>query len=206
MAMTDDQHHAPPARWEPDDLDGHSIEELSDYLDAGRRPEDFSIESSPGCQIALAALERLRMVSGGMLQAQALSEPEPEESWISGIVHNISREARAGRTIPFAHPDAIAELGITEGSVRGLIRAAADTVAGIVIGRCGLEGDVTVPGTPITVTVDATADYGASIPETTARLREAIHLALARHTELVVDGIDITIHDIHVPTRGGAPS
>ena len=39
-----------------EDLDGHTIEELSDYLDAGRTPVDASIEGSPGCRIALDAL------------------------------------------------------------------------------------------------------------------------------------------------------
>ncbi len=190
-------HDPPPTSWEPEDLDGHTIEELSAYLDSGRSPADPSIDSSPGCQLALASLQRLRRLAGSLLETQATSEPEPEESWVAGIVRNISREARAGRTIPIAHPDAAADLGITEGSVRGLIRAAGDTIDGLIIGRCRLEGDVTTPGTPITVTVDATVGWGASIPETTARLRAAIADSLARHTDLDVAAIDITVTDVH---------
>ena len=46
--------------FEPEDLDGHSIDELTDYLERGRTPADPSIEGSPACRNALRALERLR--------------------------------------------------------------------------------------------------------------------------------------------------
>ncbi|MCS5720176.1 Asp23/Gls24 family envelope stress response protein [Herbiconiux sp. CPCC 205763] len=197
--MTDQHPDPEPKSWEPDDLDGHTIDELSDYLDRDRTPADPSIDSSPGCQLALTALERLRRVSASLLETQALTEPEPDESWIKGIVQNISRETRAGRTIPISHPDPIAELGITEGSVRGLVRAAGDSIDGIIIGRSTLHGDVTVPGTPITVTIDATVSWGSNIPQTTELLREAIIRTLELHTDLLIAGVDITVHDIHTP-------
>ncbi|MFB2600232.1 Asp23/Gls24 family envelope stress response protein [Herbiconiux sp. P17] len=190
---------------EPDDLDGHTIEELSDYLDAGRAPADPSIDSSPGCQNALAALQRLRSVSAGILDAEAREEPEPEESWIGGILKNIGREAHAGRSIPLPHPDPAAALAITEGSVRGIVRAAGDTVEGLLVGRCSLIGDVTVPGEPITVAIDAVVYWGHNIPSATSALREAVAAALALHTELHVAAIDVTVHDVQVPpTAGGA--
>ncbi|MFB2581212.1 Asp23/Gls24 family envelope stress response protein [Herbiconiux sp. P15] len=187
-----------------DDLDGHTIEELSDYLDAGRKPYDPSIENSPGCRIALDALVRLRSTSQLLLEAEATLEPEPDESWIGGILQNIGREARAGRRIPLSHPDPVADLGITEGSVRGLVRAASDTVDGLIVGRTALQGDVTTPGEPITVSIDATVYLGHSIPETTASLRERVATALATHTELVIEAIDITVHDVH-PDPAAAP-
>jgi uncharacterized alkaline shock family protein YloU len=187
MAMNDDR----------DDLDGHTIEELGDYLDAGRKPYDPSIENSPGCRIALDALERLRSASLRLLEAEASEEPEPDESWIGGILANIGREARAGRRIPIAHPDPAADLGITEGSVRGLVRAAADTVDGLIVGRTALQGDVTVPGESITVALEATAYFGHSIPATTERLREAVRSALDLHTDLVIAAVDVTVVDVH---------
>lgn len=182
-----------------DDLDGHTIEELSDYLDAGRRPYDPSIENSPGCRIALAALERLRSASLRVLEAEASKEPEPDENWIGGILANIGREARAGRRIPIAHPDPAADLGITEGSVRGLVRAAADTVDGIIVGGTALQGDVTLPGEPITVALEATAYFGHPIPATTELLREAVRTALELHTDLVIAAVDVTVVDVHRP-------
>jgi len=191
---------------EPDDLDGHTIEELADYLDAGRSPADPSIDSSPGCQTALSALQRLRAVSAGLLDAEARSEPEPDENWIGGILQNIGREAHAGRSIPLPHPDPAAALAITEGSVRGVIRAAGDTVEGLLVGRCTLIGDVTVPGEPITVAIDAVVYWGSNIPTATAALREAVAAALARHTELTIAAIDVTIHDVHLPPATGGAS
>jgi len=43
-------------------LAGHTIEDLSDYLDRGRTPADPTIDDSPECQIALRSLQRLRTV------------------------------------------------------------------------------------------------------------------------------------------------
>jgi len=189
---------------EPDDLDGHTIEELSDYLDAGRSPADASIDASPGCQIALAALARLRSLSGSILDAEASGEPVPDESWISGIVQNIGREARAGRSIPLSHPSPSASLALTEGSVRGLIRAAGEEAGGLVVGRCRLDGDVATPGAPVAIQVEVSAYGDESIPAAAARLRTAISEALGRHTELVVTAIDITVQDIHTVTGDGS--
>jgi len=202
--MTDPHDDTPGL--EPDDLDGHTIEELADYLDAGRTPADPSIDSSPGCQTALAALQRLRTVSAGLLDAEASTEPEPDENWIGGILRNISREAHAGRSIPLPHPDPAAALAITEGSVRAVIRAAGDTVAGVLVGRCTLVGDVTVPGEPISVSIDVVVYWGQNIPAAAAALREAVASALALHTDLRIVGIDITVHDVHLPPVSGGAS
>ena len=56
---------------EPGDLDGHSIDELTDYLDAGMQPADPSIDDSPACQNALAAIIRIRHASLRSLEAAA---------------------------------------------------------------------------------------------------------------------------------------
>lgn len=201
--MNDQHHGAGPIpdkaeiRWEPDDLDGHSLDDLSDYLDAGCTPANASIDASPSCQIALASLARLAQVSGTLLDAQAIKESEPDEAWIEGILQNIRREARAGRSIPIRHPDPTAELAITEGSVRGLIRAAGDTITGLLVGRCILDGDVKTQGAPITIKVDASVGWGTSIPDAADRLRETIHVMLSRHTDINIAGIDVTVTDVH---------
>ena len=179
------------------DLDGHSIEELSDYLDAGRLPRDDSIESSPGCLIALASLERLRNAAWALLEAEADADPERDSAWIGRLMGTISREARAGRDIPISSGDASVALSVTEGSVRGLIRAAGDDVGGVLIASCSLEGDVTRPGEPIVVAVTASVAWGLSLPLLAAELRASITAALTRHTELLVERVDVTISDIH---------
>lgn len=181
---------------DPANLDGHTIEELSAYLDAERTPTNFSIESSPGCRIALIALERLRELTAHTLETQAAAEPAPADSWVRSIMESIALEARAGRDIPITHPVPTAHLTMTEGAVRGMIRAAGDSVTEVIVGRCQLDGDVTVPGEAITVTVDISVAWGENIPIAADHAREAIHGQLSKHTELNIAAIHITVQDV----------
>lgn len=183
--------------FEPDDLDGHTIDELSDYLDSGRQPHDPGIENSPGCHIALDALLRLRTASIGMLETEAESEPGRDQNWIHKVMTNISREAHAGRDIPISHPDPDIHLKVTEGSIRGLIRAVGGDVGGTIIGKVELHGDVTAPGEPIVINVAASAVWGPPLLALAELLREKIVESLAAHTDLNVTAVNITIQDIH---------
>jgi uncharacterized alkaline shock family protein YloU len=198
----------------PDDLDGHTIEQLSDYLDSGRTPRDPSIESSPGCLIALESLERLRSSAWAMLEEDAASSADGDTAWLSRVMGSISREARRGRDIPIAAAPAappspavsLVSLSVTEGSVRGLIRSAADGVGGAVVGRCTLRGDVTVPGEPITVEIAADVAWGENLTDVAHEMRDRIRAALALHTELVLAEINVTIQDIHFPSPQHPPA
>lgn len=182
---------------EPEDLDGHTIEQLSDYLDRDRSPADPSIDQSPGCQIALDALERLRSLTPELLAADTAAEPEPDEGWVRSIFAGITLDARAGRRIPIATSRPHADLGITEGAVRGVIRAAEAAVPGVLVGRCRLDGDVTEQGAPVRIRIEVSVPYNVSIPDQMDHLRAQIASRLAAHTELNVTGIDIAVHDIH---------
>jgi uncharacterized alkaline shock family protein YloU len=184
---------------DPEDLDGHTIEELSDYLDAGRQPRNASIENSPGSRIALDALVRLRRESWAMLESEALVDPDRNKNWMSNVMASISREARAGRDIPITHPNAATRLRITEGSVRGLIRAAGDGTAGAILGTVQLDGDVTVPAEPITVNITVTAPFGQNLSALAELLRAKITDELVTHTELTIATVNVTVHDIHIP-------
>ncbi|MET4783531.1 hypothetical protein [Glaciihabitans sp. UYNi722] len=186
-----------PGALDSEDLDGHSIDELSDYLDSGRSPRNPDIENSPGCQIALAALTRLRATTWAMLEAEAESDPERDNVWITRVLDNIKREARAGRDIPISHPDPTVELTVTEGSVRGLIRAAGDGTGGAIIGKCVLDGDVTVPGEPIEVNVTASVAWGENLQAIAALMRARILDDLRLHTELNILSVNVMIQDIH---------
>lgn len=201
--MTHENDIPRPLTFEPEDLDGYSIEELADYLDAGRNPVNPSIEQSAGCQLALDALERLHRLTPALVAADTAAEPEADESWVQKILGGIVLDARAGRRIPLAAPDHT-DLGITEGAVRGLVRAAENTIPGVLVGRCRLEGDVTQPGAPIRINIEASVPYGTSIPRLASELRAEIAIRLATHTELNITGIDITIQDIqHTPSHEG---
>lgn len=186
-----------PPGLEPEHLGGHTLDELSDYLDSGESPADPSIDGSPGAQIALQSLRRVRQMASSLLESDAHGETGRDDTWITGILSAITMESRAGRDIPVSHTASNARLVITEGSVRGMIRAAADQAGGLLIGRIRLEGDVTTPGEPITILVDASAFWGEPIAEAAARLREAIYSELLKHTELQLNSIDVTVHDVY---------
>ncbi|WP_447912163.1 hypothetical protein [Microbacterium phyllosphaerae] len=196
--MTDEQE-TPDVRQlglEPSDLDGHTLEELTDYLEAGRLPADPDIEGSPGCQLALDALERLRGLGGQLMEADAAAMPEVDDSWVDRILSGIALDARAGRRIPFDEPETGVDFGITEGAVRGLIRSAENAVPGILVGHSTLDGDVTTVGAPIRIAIEVNALYGESIPAAVERLRQEVGERVRRHTDLVLTGIDITVRDV----------
>jgi hypothetical protein len=145
-------------------------------------------------------LIRLKAVTATLLDDEAAGEEPRDDSWLTALLENISFESRAGRQIPYRTPEHRTELAITEGAVRGLIRAAGDTVDGIVVGRSVLIGDVTTLDAPIAVDVDATVVWRNSIPDAADHLRTAIHDTLSANTDLRLAGITVTINDVHVTT------
>jgi hypothetical protein len=198
--MSDDMS-LPPGALPEDDLDGHTMDELAEYLDRGRTPRDPDIESSAACRLALSNMQRLRELSVGAMQRRADTDPDPdrEDAWIDGLLATIRAEITSGRDVPVSHPDARLRLTLTEAAVRNLVRRAGDTTGGIVMGRCTLTGDVSTPGTPITVDLTAAIAYGQVAEETAVRLRRRVADVLTRHTELVIERIDVTFDDVYVP-------
>lgn len=178
-------------------LAGHTFEELSDYLDRERSPADPSIDGCPECVTALRGMERLRRTQRALFRTDVERESALGDGWVSAILQNINLESRAGRDIPISHPSPTARLSVTEGAVRGILRAAGDGVPNIIVGRCRLDGDVTEPGAAVTVRVDAAVLTGENIPALAGQLREALFAALRLHTDLSVTAIDITIRDLY---------
>ncbi|TFD32031.1 hypothetical protein E3T40_13265 [Cryobacterium sp. TMT1-19] len=183
---------------EPDLLDGHTIDELSDYLDRGKMPTDPSIDTSTACQMAMASPKRLRGAMSTLLRDEAEEQPARDDNWVTAILDRIVLDVRSGRDIPISHPSPNPQLFVTEGAVRGLVRAASDTVDNLIVGRCRLDGDLTALGAPITVTVDASVYKGENIPALADKLRDTLVGALRTHTELAIAGIDVIIRDIYL--------
>lgn len=181
-----------------EDLDGHTIEELTDYLEAGRTPADPSIDGSPACLLALDALDRLRGLTPALIAADTAAEPEADDGWVRQVLSGIALDAHAGRRIPLPAPGPDADLGITEGAVRGLIRAAENAVPGVLVGRCRFDGDVTKPDAPVRVLVEASAPYGVPLTGVADQLRAEITARLAAHTALNITAVDITIRDVRL--------
>jgi uncharacterized alkaline shock family protein YloU len=175
-----------------------TLERLADYLDSGRRPYDPAIEDDPQNASQLATLERLRVLSGRVLDDDASAVPPPDPSWFGGVMARVRLEARSGRDIPIAAGDAQSVLHMTEGAVRGLIREAGDSIDGAVVISCALSGEVDVPSAPIRVEVTISALRGEFVPAMADEVRQAVALRLARQTELVVEAVDIVIGDVHL--------
>lgn len=182
----------------PEVLDcGRTVDELSDYLTAGRIPADAHIESCPDCLNALDALERVGRLSRDLMVDDAERLPPPPQDWLNGILSAVRSELRAGRSFPIHHDDPRVSISVTEGAVRALIRETGDAVPGVYIGRTQIIGNAEIPGEPVEVDVTASIAWGLPVPETTARVRDLVYTALNQHTELKVVGVNITVEDLH---------
>lgn len=182
---------------------GRSVDELQDYLDDGE-PRDTHIDQCPECQQALDSLKRMRRVTAELVRHDADHAPEEAvEGWLKGLVGQLALDVRAGRQIPLHHDDERAHLSITEGAVRALIRDAGDRVPGVVVGRSSFDGDVTIPGEPVSVRVTASARHGVNLVQIASDLRSAVLADLAKHTELTVTAVDVRIDDLYGSARSG---
>lgn len=188
---------------EPEELDGFTLEDLTDYLDAGRTPANPAIEESAGCRLALDALERLRALTPELLAADVAAEPATDEGWVQGILAGIALDARAGRRIPLTEEVPGVDLGITEGALRGLIRAAETAVPGVLVGRCHLDGEVEEFGAPVGIRLEVGVTFGTPIPAAIALLRAEIATRLHTHTGLTITGIDVSVRDVAAPDTTG---
>ncbi|ARC58368.1 hypothetical protein AS850_14880 [Frondihabitans sp. 762G35] len=188
----------PDANALPDDgLDGHTMDELADYLDRGRTPYDASIEGSAACRLALSGMTRLSELTADALANQATRDPARDEPWIARLLEAIRDEIRPGRDVPISHPDPALRLTLTEAAVRGLVRRTGDATGGVIVGRCSLDGEVATPGEVVRVDVTCAIEFGLPLDATVDLLRDRIREALVQHTELVVGDIDITVDDIY---------
>jgi len=180
-----------------DTLDcGHSLAELSEYLDTGRIGNPEHLAQCPECQSGLASLRRLSALGHDLLDADVTEAGSGSDDWMQAILGNLRLELRPGRSIPVRGDDPEDLLSETEGAVSALIRSIADGLPGTAAGKCRLQGDVTEPGAPITVGVEIAVVFGHPLEERAAALRRELAETLARDTELNVTAIDVTITDV----------
>jgi hypothetical protein len=171
---------------------GYTLEELSDYLDRGREPAIEAIDDDAECQAVLASLERVGSLSRELVQR----DEEPlDESFLAGLLGSITRELRAGRDIPLSSSDPDVEIAITEGAIRELVRAAGDSVPGVLVGSCSLDlGDELIVHLTISVLL------GLPVHSAAEAVRQRVYSELLRHTQLAIGPVDVTVVDVHEAT------
>jgi hypothetical protein len=203
--MTDTSRN--PANSSPldgDDIDGHTIESLSDYLDRGREPRDPSIEASAAAQHALAALSRLRAVAPHVVAAGAEHFAPKNDNWISRILDQIGVQAHAGRDIPITHHAEGAILSISEGAVRALVREAGDLTEGLLVEKSRLDGDIESAGAPVDIHVVVSTFDDADPAAVIAEFQQRVLDILQQHTELVVTSVTVRVHETDLEDENGS--
>lgn len=183
-------------RLEPEDLDGHTLDELDDYLDRDRVPADPSIDNSPSCQIALGALQRLRDIAGDYLDRDDASTGT-DADWISSVLASLPFDTRAGRHFPYDTLAQHVHAHVTEAALRGLIRATGDDVPGLLIGTVDIRVDES--GQCADLWIEAAVVWGTSLPGTDAVLRTRLREVLPLHAPFAVGRIDLRIVELIGP-------
>lgn len=177
---------------------GRSIEDLSDYLELGDSQYAEHIEHCPQCRARLKGLRSLASAASFLQHDDVQDAANDSASWLDGMLSNLRLETRAGRSIPLAGGP-LDSLTQTEGSVLALIRAVGDSLGGMLIGRCQLMGDVTLPDAPIEVNVNVSARYGLPMPELAETLRRTVKGRLLAETELNVVAVNVSFTDVLPP-------
>lgn len=172
---------------EPEDLDGHTLDELSEYLERDRRPVDPTIEDSAACQLALRALQQLRDLAAGYLDGESTAPPSGPD-WIPAVLARLPLDVRAGRRYEFPVLGDSLDAVITEGAIRGLARAIGDRVPGVLVGAVRL-GDVS----PVEFDIDIAVEHGIRIPSAATAYRHELGIALQRQVPFPVGAINIHV-------------
>lgn len=182
---------------EPGDLDGHTLDDLEDYLEHDRQPADASIDNSPSCQIALSALQRLHDIAGDYLDRNE-APTGTDEDWISTVLATLPLDTRAGRHFPYptTYPNLTAH--VTEAAIRGLIRATGDAVPGLLIGKVEIGTQEQDPGA-VDLQIEAALLWGTPLQDADMLLRAQLQKVLPLHAPFVVQTIDIRIVDLIAP-------
>lgn len=180
--MTDDEHFG-----------AFSLEALSDYLDSHRTPVRPDIEGDPVAAAALVRLEALRTASRDLLDTEATNA---DDRWIAGVLTAIRTTAHAGRDIPVPDADPASTLVVTEGALRGLVRALGDEVPGVVVRRTRFTGDLDVAGGSVDVEVSIVVTADGPVHLRAEALHDLVADAFAAHAPFVVRTLVVRVADL----------
>ncbi|WP_292831248.1 Asp23/Gls24 family envelope stress response protein [Microbacterium sp.] len=176
---------------------GYTLEDLAAYHDRGRVPADPAIDGDPQCCSVLDSMDHLGMLSRNLLESD--SALDLSESWLQKILGQVARESRAGRDMPMEGGGDV-QLVVTEGAVRGLVRAAGDRVPGVLVERVEVLIDGAAPDGARTVSIALSISvlHGLTLPTVAGDVRNEVRRALLEHTTWAVDRVDVTIDSLRL--------
>lgn len=172
-------------------LDGHSLDELTEYLEAGRNPVDPDIEGSPKCREALGVLARLRQLAPLLAAADLAVQSASVEGWMQRVIAAVASRTRGGLWIPVTSAATRAELGDAEWRLRSAVRAAGLAVGGVTVLRCRLRSH-----DPVIAEVEVSVARGGGISERLMLLREEVSRRLSASWPLSLSGLDVIVRDV----------
>lgn len=79
---------------------GHTLEELSQYLDTGDFPDPRHLETCPDCRNGLDSLRRLSTAGSELFSKDLAEAGSGNDDWMKDILANLKLELRPGRSIP----------------------------------------------------------------------------------------------------------
>ena len=150
------------------------------------------VETCAQCQHTLESVAVLDNLSNDFFNADA---SQVTKNWIDSLVQNIPIEARAGRLVPLEISAPNVQGYQTEGSLRSLVRRSARS-SDLIVTRVRFDGEVEEPNAKVSVNIRVAIRYGAIIRDVVDEARAKVLIALANHTDLQVNQVNIEVVDI----------
>ncbi|GAA2170304.1 hypothetical protein GCM10009846_00210 [Agrococcus versicolor] len=188
---------------EPDDAEtvggsGHTLEQLSAYVDRDRMPRIAAIEEDAEARALVESMERLGGLARTMADEDAAAAGPGDDQWLDQLLGIIRSEVRAGRDLPIEDTDELTSTTITEGALREVARTAGDSVDDVLVGRVHLAEHDGVLDVRVTVAVR----FGAPVVPIAEDVRTEVHRALVSHSPLTIGTVDVVVDDVF---PGSAP-
>ncbi|MGF1426136.1 hypothetical protein [Kitasatospora sp. LaBMicrA B282] len=201
MAMTPDPDPQAPGAPDADTLPCGT--DLADLWEHGEPQPDH--RTCPHCRRALADLDQLHDLIG-----TALTQPEPPAppSLADRIMETVRTELRPGPLLPLGRPED--DDWITESAAARVLRHAAETLPGILAGRCHLRpadgtGERPLPGTrlprrPLALHLDIAITTDWTTQDAARAVRRRVARAGTDELGVTIERIDVTVADVIAPT------
>lgn len=171
---------------------GHTLEDLSAYLDRGRTPRVAAIEEDAECQALLASMAHASDVARALAAEDTRDAGDIADSWYDELILRVRDEVRSGKDLALGELDDSTRTTVTEGALREVVRRAGDLVDDVLVGSVSLDADAD----GIVVRVAIGVVHGARMQERAGLVRSAVHDALSSHAPSPITSIDVVVDEL----------